>query len=125
MVLRCVISPGFFNSHLPGRSACIISSGVGVYSLLLGGSVISKCLLGQPGFSDFGLRCVSSPGFFISRLSGRLASNISSGVGEYSLFHGVSVISKRRLGQPGFSDLGLRCVSSTGFFIYSLIRKGS
>ena len=85
-----------------GRVASNISSGVGEYSLFHGGSVNSKRLLGHPGFSDFGLRCVSSTGFFISRLSGRFASNISSGVGEYTLFHGGSVISKRLLGQPGF-----------------------
>ena len=57
--------------------------------------------------------------------SGRVASNISSGYGEYSLFHVGSVISKRVLGQPGFSDFGLRCVSSTGLFYFSLIRKCS
>ena len=77
-------------------------------------------LLGHPGFSDFGLRCVSSTGFFVSRLSGRVASKTCSGVGEYSLFHGGSVIRKRLLGHPGFSDIGLRCVSSTGFFISRL-----
>ena len=82
--------------------------------------MISKRLLGQPGFSDVGFRCVSSTWFFISRLSGRVASNISSGVGEYFLFHGGSIISKRLLGQPGFSDLGLRCVNNTGFFISRL-----
>ena len=54
------------------------------------------------GFSDLGLRFVSSTGFFISRLSGRIASIISSGVGENSLFLGGSVISKRRLGQLAF-----------------------
>ena len=100
-----------------GRLANNISSGVGEYSLFHGGSVISTGRLGQPGFLDLGLRCVSSTGVFISRLSGRLACNISSGVGEYSLFHGGSVISKRSLGQPGFSDFRLRYVSSTGFFI--------
>ena len=73
-----------------------------VSTLFHGGSVISKRRLGQPGFSDLGLRCVGSTGFFISRLSGRLASNISSGDGEYSLFRGGSVISKRRLGQLAF-----------------------
>ena len=103
-----------------GRVASNISSGVGEYSLFHGGSVISKRLLGQPGFSDLGLRCVSSTGLFISLLSGRVASNTCSGVGEYFSLHGGSVISKRLLGQPGFSDFGLRCVSSTGFFISSL-----
>ena len=115
--LRCVSSTGFFISRLSGRVASNTCSGVGEYSLFHGGSVVSKRLLGQSGFSDLGLRCVSSTGFFISSLSGRVASNISSGVGEYSLFHGGSVISKRLLGHPGFSDIGLRCVSSTGFFI--------
>jgi len=52
-----------------------------------------------------------------------LSSNISSGVGEYSIFLGGTAISKRRLGQHSFSDLILRCVSCTGFFIFSLIRK--
>ena len=98
-----------------GRLASNISSGVGEYSLFHGGSVISKRLLGQPGFSDFGLLCVSNTGFLVSRLSGRVASNTCSGVGEYSLFHGGSVVSKRLLGQPGFSDFGLRCVSITSY----------
>ena len=81
-----------------GRFDSNISSGVGEYSLFHRGSVISKRRLGQRGFSDLGLRCVSSTVFYISRLSGRLANNIFSGVGEYSLFHGGSFISKRLLG---------------------------
>ena len=118
--LRCVSSNGFFICSLSGRVASNVSSGVCEYSLFHGGSVISKRLLGHPGFSDFGLRCVRSTDFFISRLSGRVASNISSGVGEYSLFHGGSVISKRLLGHSGFSDFGLRCVAVLGslFFAY-------
>ena len=91
-----------------------ISSGVGEYSRFHGGSVISKRLLGQPGFSDVGLRCVSSTGFFVSRLSGRVAGNTCSGVGEYSLLHGGSVVSKRLLGQTRSSEFGMRCVSVTG-----------
>ena len=82
-----------------GRVASNISSGVGEFSGFHLGLVISELLLGYPDFSDFGLRCVCSRVFFISRLSGRLASNISSGVGEYSLFLGGSVVSKRLLGQ--------------------------
>ena len=69
---------------------------------------VTKRLVGQSGFSDFGLRCVSSTGFFISRLSGRVASNTCSGVGEYSLFHGGSVVSKHLLGQTRSSEFGWR-----------------
>ena len=97
-----------------GRLASNISSGVGEYSLFHGGSVISKRLLGQPGFLDFGFLSVSNTGFFISHLSGRVASNTCSGVGEYSLFHGGSVVSKRLLGQSRSSEFGWRCVSSNG-----------
>ena len=73
-----------------------------------------KRLLGQPGFSDFGVRGGSSTGFFIPRLSGRVASNISSVVFEYSLFLGGLVVSKRLLGQTRSCEFRWHCVSSNG-----------
>ena len=76
--MLAVLGSLFF--RLSGRLTSYISSGIGEYSPFHGVSVISKRLLGQHGFSDFGLRCVSCTGFFISRLSGRVASNMSSGV---------------------------------------------
>ena len=80
-----------------------------------GGSVFSKSLLDQSGPSDLGLRSVSNNVFCTSLLSGWLASNIFSRVHDCSLFHGGLGISKRLLGQFGFSYLGLCFVSSKGF----------
>ena len=116
MGLRCVSSTGFFTSRLSGRLASNISSCGGELSLSLfhGGSVISKRLLGHSGFSDFGLRCVSSTGLFISSLSGKVAFNIPSGAGEYSLFLGGSVVCKRLLGQTRSCEFRWHCVSSNG-----------
>ena len=50
-----------------------------------------------------------------------VASNTCSGVGEYSLFHGGSVISKHLLGQARSSEFGWRCVSSNGVFTSFLL----
>ena len=108
----------FFSS---GRLTSNISSGVGEYSLFHGGSVISKRSLGHPGFSLLGLRCVTSTGFFISRLSGSLASNIYSGVGEYSLFLRGWVVRKGLLGQARSCEFHWHCVSSNGGCTFFLL----